>query len=99
MARQQLPPTAYVNPRWRGEVWDRYTPSDSSTEYYTQGEGEEEDTSTVSESDLDVAGSAFPEWKDIKQKGGERKRRKEKRHLPASLRTPTTIRRHRGVHR
>ena len=66
MARQQLPPTAYANPRWRGEVWDRYTPSDSSTEYYTQGEGEEEDTSTVSESDLDVAGSAFPEWKDIK---------------------------------
>ena len=39
MARQQLPPTAYANPRWRGEVWDRYTPSDSSTEYYTQGEG------------------------------------------------------------
>ena len=47
-------------------MWDRYTPSDSSTEYYTQGEGEEEDTSTVAESDLDVARSAFPEWKDIK---------------------------------
>ena len=65
MARQQLPPTVYANPRWRGEVWDSYTPSDSSTEYYTQGEGEE-DTSTATVSDRDVAGSAFPEWEDIK---------------------------------
>ena len=65
MASQRLPSTAYANPRWRGVAWDRYTPSDSSTEYYTQGEGEE-DTSTVTGSDRDVTGSAFPEWVNMK---------------------------------
>ena len=59
MAGQRLPSTVYANPRWRGEVWDKYTPSDSSTEYYTQGEWEE-DTSTEKEAEQET-GRVFPE--------------------------------------
>ena len=66
MASQHLPSTVYANPRWRGEVWDKYTPSDSSTEYYTQGEWVE-DTSMEKEAEQEtvVTGRVFPEWVDM----------------------------------
>ena len=60
MAAEHLPSMIYANPRWRGELWDKYTPSESSMEYYTQ---DTDDTET--EKETDVTQGTFPEWQDL----------------------------------
>ena len=65
MAAEHLPPTIYANPRRRVESWDKYTPSESSTEYYTQDTDDTDDTVTDWK-ERDVTWGVFPGWQDLR---------------------------------
>lgn len=58
MADEFLPPTAYANPRWRVGQGDNYNSSESTTEYYTQSEGE-------GEKETNITRGSFPEWQHL----------------------------------
>ena len=62
MTAKHLPSTVYTNPRWRGELWYNYTPSESSTECNTQDKWKED---TETEKETDITRGTFPEWQDL----------------------------------
>ena len=64
MAAEHLLSTVCENPRWRGESWDKYTLSESSTEYYTQDTDDRDDTVTDWK-ERDVTRGVFPGWQDL----------------------------------